>query len=492
MQTKPFYEGRLPGQVGDPYLGKVRDIYDLGDILVSVTSDRISAFDHILPIKIENKGVILNLIAVEMMKKTNDIIANCLLDVPNPRTAIWRKCNPIKVEFVVRGYMEGSYWRDYYSKGIKDPWGNELPAGLKLQQKLPKPIITPTTKAGDGDHDEAVSWEEIIKRGLIDEHARDYLERICLQLFYRGQEIAESRGLILVDTKYEFGWGTDDCIYLIDEIHTPDSSRYYYADGYESNLESGRSQKQLSKEFVRQWLMDNGFDGKDGQLMPEFPDIFISSVEKNYSLLYEELMGEELKARQCFESRNEKQYFEKIITEIPKARAKATKPIIGIVMGSDSDFKMMKSAVDILLESHVSFELGIISAHRTPIDVETYSRKAKAKGIKVIIAGAGGSAHLPGMLAASTTLPIIGVPVQQESSTIEMDSVLSMLQMPPGVPVGIVGINRSQNAALYALQMIGIANPVISAWLEDYKRKLIEGVEQKRIEMAELYPFNLE
>ncbi len=496
MDKKPFYEGRLPGQVGEPYLGKVRDIYDLGDILVSVTSDRISAFDHILPIEIENKGAILNLIAVEMMKKTEDIVANCLLDVPNSRTAIWRKCKPIKVEFVVRGYMEGSYWRDYYSKGEKDPWGNELPAGLKLQQKLPEPIITPTTKADDGEHDEAVSWEEIIEKGLladqkiIQQDVADHLKKICLKLFARGQEIANERGLILVDTKYEFGWGKDGLLYLIDEIHTPDSSRYYYLSTYQTYFEQAFPQGQLSKEFVRKYLSDSGFEGKEGQTMPAFPKNIVTSIEKNYNLLYEELMGRKLNPTELYLSRKKENQLEDIIISIPKARAKVTTPVIGIVMGSDSDLEVMKAAADLLVEWRISFEMGILSAHRTPNYVPEYASTASGRGLKVIIAGAGGAAHLPGMVAASTILPVIGVPVQQKSSTVEIDSLLSIVQMPPGVPVATVGINRAQNAALLALQIMAINDHRLSVSLAEYKKSLIAGVNEKRKEMLAKYPFS--
>lgn len=492
MQKKPFYEGRLPGQVGDPYFGKVRDIYDLGDILVAVTSDRISAFDHILPFTVRNKGSVLNMIAVEMMQATEDIIPNCLVGISNPRTVIWKKCEPVKVEFVVRGYMEGSMWRDY-NKGVENFWGYKLPEGIKYQQKLPELMITPTTKAPDGEHDESITHEQIVEKGLLTKEECEYLYVISTELFYRGQQIAMEHGLILVDTKYEFGWAPDGKLCLIDEIHTPDSSRYYYAGEYEKNLKTGHPQKQLSKEFVRQWLIDNGFEGKNGQRMPDvITESFISSIEDNYLLLYKELLGKELDPMQVYESSNEERNFKYIINSIPKARAKVTKPAIGIVMGSDSDLKVMKGAADFLIENRISFELGILSAHRTPLDVEKYASSAENKGLKVIIAGAGGAAHLPGMVAASTILPVVGVPVQQESSTIEIDSLLSIVQMPPGVPVATVGVNRAQNAALLALQIIALSDPALSSWLKEYKAGLKKSVEDKRKEMLKQYYFSME
>ena len=484
MQKTSFYEGRLPGQVGEPYWGKVRDIYDIGDLLVCVTSDRISAYNHNLPFTVKDKGIILNQIAVEMMEATKDIIPNCFLGMANPRTAIWRKLNPIKLEFIVRGYMEGSYWREFYSKGIKDPWGYELPKGLKYQQKLPEVIITPTRKTED---DESISWGQIKQEKIMTPQECLYVMGICEKLFACGQEIAAKKGLIMIDTKYEFGKDADGKIYLIDEIHTPDSSRYYYAPYYEDNFKAGNPQVQLSKEFVRQFLADNGFTGKLGQTMPDFTADKIKEIEDNYKELYEKLMGKKLDVESLPDIGVE---FGQLKYAIGIARAIVSKPVVGIVMGSDSDLEVMKGAAEFLLEHRVSFELGILSAHRTPLDVEKYASNALAKGLKVIIAGAGGAAHLPGMLAASTVLPVIGVPVQQKTSTAELDSLLSIVQMPPGVPVATVGINRAQNASVLAIQILATSDPILLAVLVEYKKELIAGVRQKRTDLSRQYPFN--
>ncbi len=272
------------------YRGKVRDVYSIGDdYLVMVASDRISAFDVVLPKAIPYKGQVLNQIASKFLSATADILPNWVASVPDPNVTIGKKCEPFKVEMVIRGYVSGHLWRTYRDGG-RLLCGVELPEGLKENDKLPNPIITPSTKADVG-HDEDISREDIIARGIVSEEDYTQLEKYAHALYQRGTEIAAERGLILVDTKYEFG-KKDGKIYLIDEIHTPDSSRYFYADGYQERQEKGEAQKQLSKEFVRQWLIENGFQGKEGQNVPEMTDEIVKSISERYIELYEHITGE--------------------------------------------------------------------------------------------------------------------------------------------------------------------------------------------------------
>ena len=278
----------FPGQT-DFYKGKVRDVYSINNqLLVMIASDRISAFDVILPYPIPNKGQVLNQIAAYMLNATNDICKNWLLATPAPNVSIGKKCNPFKVEMVVRGNLTGHAWRTYAS-GERFLCGVKMPEGLKENDFFPEPIITPSTKAAEG-HDEDISREEIIARGIVDKEDYEQLEKYALQLFARGREIAGKRGLILVDTKYEFG-KLDDEIILIDEIHTPDSSRYFYEDVFEERQKRGEKQKQLSKEFVREWLIQNNFMGKEGQQVPEMTDEWIDIISNRYIELYEKLIG---------------------------------------------------------------------------------------------------------------------------------------------------------------------------------------------------------
>jgi phosphoribosylaminoimidazole-succinocarboxamide synthase len=279
----------FPGQT-DFYKGKVRDVYMINDkLLVMIASNRISAFDVILPKAIPNKGQVLTQIAAYMLNATKDICKNWLLDTPAPNVSVGVKCVPFKVEMVVRGNLTGHAWRTY-SSGNKRLCGVRMPEGLKENDFFPQPIITPSTKAAEG-HDEDISKEEIIERNIVSETDYEQLEKYTLQLFARGKELAAKRGLILVDTKYEFG-KLDGEIILIDEIHTPDSSRYFYADGFEERQSKGEKQKQLSKEFVREWLIENNFMGKEGQQAPEMTDEWISIIRNRYIELYEKLIGE--------------------------------------------------------------------------------------------------------------------------------------------------------------------------------------------------------
>ena len=274
------------------YKGKVREVYNIKDtLLVMVATDRLSAFDVVMPKGIPYKGQILNQIATKMMEATADIVPNWLIATPDPNVAVGHLCEPFKVEMVIRGYMSGHAAREY-SLGKRQLCGVEMPDGMKENDVFPTPIITPATKAEMGDHDEDISREDILKRGIVSEADYVVLEDYTRKLFQRGSEIAASRGLILVDTKYEFGKTKDGTIVLIDEIHTPDSSRYFYADGYEERQANNEPQKQLSKEFVRQWLIAHNFQGLEGQTVPVMSDDYIETVSERYIELYENITGE--------------------------------------------------------------------------------------------------------------------------------------------------------------------------------------------------------
>ena len=280
----------FPGQIS-VYKGKVREVYSLeADLLVMVATDRLSAFDVVMPKGIPYKGQILNQIATQMMEATNDIVPNWLTSTPDPNVAVGIKCEPFKVEMVIRGYLAGHAAREYKA-GKRLLCGVTMPDGMKENDKFPEPIITPATKADMGDHDEDISRENIIKRGIVSKEDYEVLEDYTKKLFDFGTKISASRGLILVDTKYEFGKTSEGKIVLIDEIHTPDSSRYFYADGYKERQDRGEAQKQLSKEFVRQWLIEQGFQGLEGQKVPEMSDDYIQSVSERYIELYEKITG---------------------------------------------------------------------------------------------------------------------------------------------------------------------------------------------------------
>ncbi|CAZ97972.1 phosphoribosylaminoimidazolesuccinocarboxamide synthase [Zobellia galactanivorans] len=281
----------FPGQKSI-YKGKVREVYELDNgILVMVATDRLSAFDVVMPKGIPYKGQILNQIATKMMDATKDIVPNWLMATPDPNVAVGHACEPFKVEMVIRGYLSGHAAREYKA-GKRMLCGVAMPEGMKENDKFPNPIITPATKAEMGDHDEDISKEDILKRGIVSKEDYEVLEQYTQALFERGTQIAAERGLILVDTKYEFGKTKDGKIVLIDEIHTPDSSRYFYADTYAELQEKGAPQKQLSKEFVRQWLIENGFQGLEGQTLPHMTDEYIETVSERYIELYENITGE--------------------------------------------------------------------------------------------------------------------------------------------------------------------------------------------------------
>ncbi|HCV16398.1 MAG TPA: phosphoribosylaminoimidazolesuccinocarboxamide synthase [Rikenellaceae bacterium] len=289
MQAITRTEFDFPGQTGK-YTGKVRDVYSVkDDYLVMIVSDRISAFDVVLPKGIPYKGQVLNQIASKFLDDTSDIVPNWKIASPDPMVTVGHKCTTLPVEMIVRAYLTGSSWRTYKS-GVRSICGIPIPDGMKEHQKFEKPLITPTTKAELGAHDEDISREEILSSGLVSESDYKRIEQYSLALFERGSQIAAERGLILVDTKYEFGKKGDE-IYLIDEIHTPDSSRYFYADTYQELFDKGENQRQLSKEFVREWLMENGFQGKPGQVVPEMTDQIVTSISERYIELYEKITG---------------------------------------------------------------------------------------------------------------------------------------------------------------------------------------------------------
>ena len=289
MKALTHTDFNFPGQKS-VYHGKVRDVYNINDeLMVMVATDRISAFDVILPKGIPFKGQVLNQIAATFLDATSDIVPNWKLATPDPMVTVGLKCEGFRVEMIIRGYLTGSAWREY-KNGCRELCGVKLPEGMKENQKFPTPIITPTTKA-DAGHDENISKEEIIAQGLVSKEDYELMEKYTYALFARGTEMAAEKGLILVDTKYEFG-KKDGKVYLIDEIHTPDSSRYFYADGYQEKFEKGEAQKQLSKEFVRQWLIDHNFMGKEGQQVPEMTDEYVNSVSDRYIELYEHIVGQ--------------------------------------------------------------------------------------------------------------------------------------------------------------------------------------------------------
>lgn len=273
------------------YTGKVREVYTLADdTLIMIATDRLSAFDVVMPRGIPFKGQILNQIATYMMKSTSDLVPNWILSTPDPNVAVGKKCTPFKIEMVIRGYLAGHAAREYKA-GKRLLCGVAIPEGMKENDAFPEPIITPATKADQGDHDEDISEEQILEKGIVSEEDYNQLKDYTNKLFSRGTTMAAKQGLLLVDTKYEFGKDTDGNIVLIDEIHTPDSSRYFYADGYEDRQKRNEPQKQLSKEFVRQWLIRNGFQGLSGQQLPLMNDDYIDSVSKRYMELYEQIMG---------------------------------------------------------------------------------------------------------------------------------------------------------------------------------------------------------
>ncbi len=486
MERKPFLPQNLPGQIGDVYFGKVRQMYDLGDIMPSVTTDQISAFDYVMPFKIRGKGAILNMIACKMMESVGHIVPTCLISMPHPQVAIFEKTTPFKVEFVYREYLEGRMWKKYKA-GERQFWGYTLPDGMKQQQKLPKVMFTPTTKEDIGIHDQYINDIGIVENGLMTLSELEEVKEKGFKLFEAGQMIAKNNGLILADTKYEFGKTKDGRILLIDEVHTPDSSRYYYLEGYEENFTEGKLQKQLSKEFFRDMLVKKGFQGKKGQVIPEFSAEELLTVEENYLEIYKQITGELF---QELEDEKPEDIYNLVVKAIPSARNKVSKPVVAIAMGSESDLGVMSKAFDVLNQARISFTVDIVSAHRTPEDLPRFVKNAEHSDsqVKVIIAGAGGAAHLPGMIAAYTILPVIGVPVKSSNSIGGVDSLYSIVQMPPRVPTLTMGIDGAENAGISAIEIIGSQDPEIKKFLRNYKAESVQKVHEMRKNIAKFLP----
>lgn len=452
------------------YLGKVRGMHITKDNkVVGVVSDRISAFDHILPKPIKYKGAVLNLLSARALAATQGLVPNWVFSVPNACTSVGVKATPIKVEMVIRGSLAGHANREYLA-GKRTLCGVSMPEGMKEFDYFPEPIITPTTKAEEG-HDIDISREEILQQGRATEENYAVMEEYTRKLFDYGREDAKKQGLILLDTKYEFGIYNGKVI-LIDELHTPDSSRYIYLDGFEERQKNGEKQKHLSKEFLREELIKLGFEGKDGQTIPDLSDEFLESVSERYLELYKNLTGEEFPRDVADMAENKDYLFKTGRLALNTIRATYDPPKISILGGSESDLKVMDKAALVLENLGIPYELTIDSAHRTPDDVANFATHAYSRGIRVIIACAGGAAHLAGMLAASCPLPVFGVPVNSSNSIRGIDSLLSTASMPSGVPVGTVAIDGADNAAILAAQVLGTSDEKIYARLLEFKQSL--------------------
>ena len=489
--TKKFLKAlNFPGIVAKQS-GKVREGYFTHDgLALFVATNRVSAFDRVFNEDIPHKGAVLNLIAAHFLKdaKTRAIIKNWLMYVPHPNVSAGIKCEPFMFEVIVREYITGSMWKDY-EKGQREFWGITLPDGMKKSQKLPEIMVTPSTKALKG-HDMPILGKEIVHHGLSTSHEWEKIHDTALRLFTRGSEMAAEKGLILVDTKYEFGKLGDE-IYLTDEVHTPDSSRYYEAEGYEERQSRGEKHEELSKEYLRDELTKIGFKGDEGQETPELSETIIRTVSDKYVALYERLTGKkfpheaEVLATIAVAGRNA---LAKIRFEFANAVATA-KPIVGIIMGSKSDLDVMDGAALALEEFCIPYDVRIISAHRAPHDTAEYATIASSRGFKVIIAGAGGSAALPGVLAAHTELPVIGVPIKMASNAIENDSVLSILQMPPDVPVLCVGLNSARNAGVGAAEIFALFDENVAKLVVKHKVRSREKVGAMADDVAAKYGF---
>lgn len=460
------------------YAGKVRGMHTTKDNCVAgVVSNRVSAFDHILPKPIKYKGAVLNLISARALKATADLVPNWMRLVPNARTTVGVLATPIKVEMVIRGSLAGHAYREYIA-GERTLCGVPMPEGMKEFDYFPEPIITPTTKESEG-HDEDISRDEILNRGLATEEQYLLMEEYTRALFDFGCKDANKQGLILLDTKYEFGI-YDGKVILIDELHTPDSSRYIYLEGFEERQAKGEKQKHLSKEFLREKLIELGFEGKDKQVMPDLDEAFLVSVSERYLELYKALTGEEFPREEADKAEDKDYLFKSGRLALNSLRGKHQKVHISIVMGSESDLKVMDKAALMLENLGIAYELTILSAHRTPLDVANFAMSAYARGIRVIIAGAGGAAHLAGMLAASCALPVIGVPVNSSNSIKGLESLFSTVAMPSGVPVATVAIDGADNAAILAAQILGTSDEMVYYKLTEYKSSLIEKVAAMR------------
>jgi len=431
------------------YEGKVRNIYKHGEKhLLMKTSDRVSSFDKHIGI-INGKGELLNKMTEFWFDKTQHIIDNHLVSHLGPGELLVKKCDPIMLEIVVRGYITGctntSLWT-HYKKGIRTYCGVTFPNDLRKNEKLENSVITPTTK---GKEDKPISKKEIIDEGILTTKECDFIYKKAMELFIFGQRVAEKAGYILVDTKYEFGKDSDGNIILIDEIHTTDSSRYWIKETYEKKFSNGEEPDKFDKDCVRDWVRSVCDPYKD--TIPTLPKEIIDKTYNNILQFYNNLNSVVL-------------------------------PKVGIIMGSDSDLLSMKDAGNILGLLSIPFEMTIVSAHRTPKRMFNYATEAYNKGIKVIIAGAGGAAHLPGMVASLTTLPVIGVPVRSKALS-GVDSLLSIVQMPRGVPVATVSIGNSKNAGLLAARMLAVDDVLLKNKLVDYHYNIEKDVEKKAIQI---------
>ena len=481
-----FGDLSIPG-LKEKYSGKVRDTYATEDgFFIAITSDRISAYDHTFTDPIPNKGLMLNLMTIHGFETIGDAVPHWFMSSPHPRVLIGHACKRIDVEVVVRGYIAGSLWKKYQT-GQRTFWGYTLPDGLRENEELPRLMITPTTKEESG-HDQDITREEIMRQERCTVAQWLEIEDYAKTLFKIGTVDAKTKGLILLDTKYEFGVDAKGKVRLIDEVHTPDSSRYIYAEGYMEALEKGLHQKQLSKEFLRQCLEEKGFTGKENQTPPSLEK---EGMRDPISARYKELC-KIMTGKKFLSFPHNTDDTKEMEAVIRKTLRYTRKPVVGIIMGSDSDLSVMKNAPDILDELCIGYELTVVSAHRTPDRLEQYAKSAYQRGLRVIIAGAGGAAHLPGMVASQTTLPVIGVPVKSSNSIDGWDSILSILQMPAGVPVATVALNGSMNAGILATQILGAGDQVITERLESYKESLITKVSAAIEKVATEYPCTFE
>ncbi len=473
MKNSIFGDFNFPQQKKH-YSGKTREMYFTEDgFVVNIATDRLSAFNHVFDVEVPYKGAVLNLLAAYFLEATKEIVPNWYLSSPNSVTSIGIAGNIIPYEIIVRGYLAGSAWR-LYKEGKREICGVKLPEGLKENDKLPWPIITPTRKSED---DEPITRKEIFAEKIFSRNTYKSIEKNAIKLFQKGQEMANEIGLILVDTKYEFMM-SDGKILLADEVHTPDSSRYIYLDGYEERQEKGEKQKQLSKEFFREWLMSQNYgeeQSKEGVPLPVVTPEIVAELSKRYIDLYEMIAKKKFPYEEAEKTKDADYVFLNSRLGIHRLRC-GENPIVGIVMGSDSDLPIMDKVAVFLEEMGICYELTIASAHRTPERMENYAKTAKKRGLKVIIAGAGGAAHLPGMISGGTTLPVIGVPIKSSNSIDGWDSILSILQMPEGVPTLTVALNGGKNAGIAATQILGAFDLEIGQKMEKFKKDLSDRV----------------
>lgn len=427
------------------YKGKVRDVYKYGDDkLCIIASNRLSSFDRYI-CDIPGKGELLTKMSAFWFEKTKHIIKNHFISYKDNEMIV-KSCTVIPVEIVVRAYITGntktSLWT-HYNKGIREYCGIQFPNGLNKNQPLPEIVITPTTK---GEVDEPISKNELITRGFVTESECNYIYEKALELFKYGQKVSKRSGFILVDTKYEFGRDIDGNIILIDELHTCDSSRYWLSGSYEDKYLCNEEPEKLDKDCVRDWVKWKCDPYKDE--IPEIPDILKDRAINSYKMFYKSILK--------------------------------SVPDVGIIMGSDSDMNIMREASNVLDTLDINYEMTIVSAHRTPDRMFEYAREAQERGLKVIIAGAGGAAHLPGMVAALTPIPVIGVPVKLKTMD-GMDSLLSIVQMPKGVPVATVAINGAWNAGLLAGRIMGVLDnnilEKINNLMEESKNNVMKKVD---------------